>query len=188
MLLDTRVRSTLRRVGVHVVNSLSNLFGDDVVGRHIRGAVLRTAGADIAPRASLHGGTYFSRPANLAVGERAFVNRGCYLDLEAPITLHEDVVVGHGTTIVTSRHTIGPARRRADGVTGRAVTVHAGAWIAARCVVMPGVTIGAGAVVASGAVVTHDVPPNVLVAGVPARVIRELSAGEDLHDAELRGA
>ena len=182
------MRSTLQRVGVHLVNSLSDLLGDDVVGRRVRHALLRAAGADLAPHASLHGGTYFSRPPNLAVGERAFVNRGCYLDLEGPITLHDDVVVGHGTSIITSHHAIGPSRRRADGVTPRAVIVHAGAWIAARCVVMPGVTVGAGAVVACGAVVTHDVPPDVLVAGVPARVIRQLDAEEDLHDAAYRAS
>ena len=184
-----RIRSTLRRVGTHVVNSFSNFLGDDVVSRGVRIALLRAAGARLAPRASLHGGTFFSRPNNLSVGTRSFINRGCYLDLEAPITLHDDVVVGHGTTIITSAHSIGPSGRRADAVRGRPVVIETGAWVAARCVIMPGVTIGAGAVVGSGAVVTHDVPENVLVAGVPARVIRVLTATtSDPDDAGLRTA
>lgn len=188
MPLTPRVRSTLRRVGVHVVNSASDLLGDDFFGRGIRRALLRAAGAQLAAHASLHGGSHFTRPANLSVGDRAFINRECYFDLEAPITLHEDVVIGHGTSLITSSHAIGPPQRRADRVTGRAVTVHTGAWVAARCVLMPGVTIGAGAVVAAGAVVTHDVPPNVVVAGVPARVIRKLSGDENVRDVRFRAS
>jgi maltose O-acetyltransferase len=56
----------------------------------------------------------------------------------------------------------------------RPVSIEDGAWIAARVTILPGVTIGRGTVVAAGAVVTRDVPPNTLAAGVPARVKREL--------------
>jgi len=65
-------------------------------------------------------------------------------------------------------------RRVASGSPLSTVSVEDGAWIAARVTVLPGVTIGRGSVVAAGAVVTRDVPPNCLVAGVPARVLREL--------------
>lgn len=182
--MKSRVRSTLRRVGVHVVNSLSDLVGDDVLGRRVRHALLRLAGARLAPRATVHGGTHFSNPANLSIGNGSLVNRDCYFDLEAPITLHDDVGIGHGTTIITTTHAIGPPQRRAGDATAHAVTVHSGAWIAARCVLMPGVTVGAGAIVATGAIVTRDVPANVVFAGSPARMVRKLSTEDDPRDLE----
>jgi maltose O-acetyltransferase len=58
----------------------------------------------------------------------------------------------------------------------RPVTIGNGAWLGARCTILPGVNVGEGAIVAAGAVVTHDVPANTMVAGVPARAIRDLSA------------
>jgi maltose O-acetyltransferase len=168
------VRSTLQRVSNHLVNGVSTVFGDDVVGRAVRRGVLRIAGAPLRRSAHLMGGTYFSRPANLRVGERCLINRGCYLDLHGTITLSDDVVVGHGTAIITSRHRLGPEERRAGAVEGVSVTIGSGAWVGANVTILPGVTVGRGAVVAAGAVVTSDVPANSVVAGVPARVVRRL--------------
>lgn len=171
-----RVRSTLQRVGNHLVNGVSTVVGDDIVGRALRRGVLRLAGAPLRRSAHLMGGTYFSRPANLRVGERCLINRGCYLDLHGNITLGDDVVVGHGTAVITSRHRLGPEERRAGEVEGVSVTISSGAWVGANVTILPGVTVGRGAVVAAGAVVTSDVPANSVVAGVPARVVRRLDA------------
>lgn len=168
------VRSTVRRLGVNVVNSVSNAVGDDVVGRWVRSRMLRWWGAAVDRTASFHGGTYFSNPRNLRAGQRVFVNRNCYLDAHAAIVLGNDVVVGHNTRIVTSNHEIGPSSRRAGAVTARAVHIQDGAWLGADCIVLPGLTIGPGAIVAAGSVVTTDVEPDVLVAGVPAKVVRRL--------------
>ena len=127
------------------------------------------------------GGTYFSRAGHLRTGERCLINRSCYLDLHASITLGDDVVVGHGTAIITSRHVLGPAERRAGAVEGLQVVIGSGAWLGANATVLPGVTIGPGAVVAAGAVVNSDVPANAVVAGVPARVIRRLDHPNEVH-------
>lgn len=169
-----RVRATVLRVLVHVVNTASNIVGDDVVSRYVRRALLRMAGARVPRSTDLHGGTYFSNPRNLRMGQRCFVNRNCYLDLEAEISIGDDVVVGHGSTVVTSVHAIGPPSRRAGDVEGRRVNIESGAWIGANALILPGVTVGAGAIVAAGAVVTADVPADAVVAGVPAKVVRKL--------------
>lgn len=174
---EPRVANTLRKVAVHVVNSLSDLVGDDLASRAVRRVLLRMAGATVPHSADLAGGTYFSRPRNLWVGERCFVNRRCYLDLHDEITIEADVVIGHGTTIVTSVHTVGPAGRRAGVVLGRPVVIEAGSWLGANVTVLPGVTVGAGSIVAAGAMVTKDVVPNTVVAGVPARLVRHLDDG-----------
>jgi maltose O-acetyltransferase len=175
-----RVRSTLQRVGNHLVNGVSTAVGDDIVGRTVRRGVLRIAGAGLRRSAHLMGGIYFSRPANLRVGERCLINRSCYLDLHGMITVGDDVVIGHGTAIITSRHHLGPEERRAGVVESAVVTIGAGAWVGANVTILPGVTVGRGAVVAAGAVVIRDVPANSLVAGVPARVVRKLDQAAGL--------
>ncbi len=169
-----RVRSTLRRLGVHLVNTVSDAVGDDIGGRAVRRAAVRRAGATVPGSTHLLGDTYFSRPSHLRTGERCLINRRCYLDLHAAITLGDDVVVGHGTSIVTSRHEVGAPGRRAGTVVGVPVVIGSGAWLGANVTILPGVVVGAGAVVAAGAVVTADVPANTLVAGVPARPVRQL--------------
>lgn len=182
---EPRVINTLRKVAVHVINSLSDLVGDDLVSRAVRRVLLRMAGATVPHSADFAGGTYFSRPSNLWAGERCFVNRRCYLDLQDEITIEADVVIGHGTTIVTSVHTLGPATRRAGVVFGRPVVIEAGSWLGANVTVLPGVTVGAGSIVAAGAMVTKDVAPNTVVAGVPATLVRHLKDGE-APDAVIR--
>jgi acetyltransferase-like isoleucine patch superfamily enzyme len=76
--------------------------------------------------------------------------------------------------ILTSSHELGPTMQRAGPLFRRPVRIGQGAWVGARSVVLPGVSIGDGAVVAAGSMVTKDVPPNVLVGGVPASVRRSL--------------
>ncbi|MGI3780723.1 MAG: acyltransferase [Janthinobacterium lividum] len=153
----------------------STVLGDDVLGRRARVWLLRAAGADLARGAMLHGGTFITRPGRLVVGKGSFVSRSCYLDLEADLVLGDHVTVGHGTSFVTTRHRLGPPELRCGTFSGEAITVGDGAWLGANVTVLPGVTIGNGAVVAAGAVVVADVPSNVLVAGVPARVLRALN-------------
>jgi maltose O-acetyltransferase len=110
----------------------------------------------------------------LRIGSDCWLNIGCLLDLGAPITIGNKVSLGHGVLLLTRSHEMGTSGNRAGGIFARPVSVGSGAWLGARCTILPGVKIGAGAVVAAGALVTQDVPANVLVAGVPARVIKML--------------
>ena len=76
--------------------------------------------------------------------------------------------------ITTSSHVIGTPERRAGRLKPEPVRIGHGAWIASRAVILPGVEVGEGAIVAAGAVVARSVAPNTLVGGIPARVIRHL--------------
>lgn len=174
-----RIGRGVRHVAIHLTNHFSNLVGDEVVGRRARAALLRRMGADIAQDATVHGGSHFSDPRNLLVGRGSLINRNCYFDLHARVTIGDEVGIGHGVTIITTVHDLGPSHRR-GGYTyhGQGVTIHSGAWLGANVTIMPGVVVGKGAVVGTGSLVLQDVDPDTCVAGVPARIIRALPTGD----------
>ena len=113
---------------------------------------------------------------NLSLGKEVFLNAGCRFQDQGGITIGNGVLIGHNVVLSTLNHDPAPARRAwlhpAPIVIGDRV------WIGSNATVLPGVTIGDGAIVAAGAVVTKDVAPNTVVAGVPARLLRPLTEEE----------
>jgi acetyltransferase-like isoleucine patch superfamily enzyme len=107
---------------------------------------------------------------NLTLGEDVFINLGCRFQDTGGITIGDGSLIGHGTTLTTLNHSVDPDRR-AD-MQPAPIAIGRKAWLGAAVTVVPGVTIGDGAIVAAGAVVTRDVPANAIVAGVPARFLR----------------
>jgi maltose O-acetyltransferase len=99
------------------------------------------------------------------VGTYCGFNVGCYFELEDRIAIGNHVAVGHDVMFLTRTYdTSNPARR--GGTPGSApIEVGEGAWLGARCVILPGVKIGAGAVIGASVVVAKDVPANVLLMG-----------------------
>jgi acetyltransferase-like isoleucine patch superfamily enzyme len=110
---------------------------------------------------------------NLRFGHNVFVNHGCSAMDIGGIEIGDDVMIGPNVSLISSGHPLDPATRRSE-ITSAPIRIGRGVWIATGAMVLQGVTVGDDAVVAAGAVVTRDVPPRTLVAGVPARVVREL--------------
>jgi len=110
----------------------------------------------------------------LIVGERCYFTTPLFVDLSSPITIGHDVTIGHHVVLVTADHEIGSPWRRAGEVNPKPIAIGDGVWIAARVTVLPGARIGAGAVVGAGSLVKGEIPPGVLAAGVPARVLRTI--------------
>lgn len=183
--MPTRAQRGLRRIAVHLMNTLSDLLGDDVVSRRVRTALLRANGATIGAATFFHGGTHFTDPGKLTIGDDCFVNRNCYFDLESSITIGDSVVFGHGATVITTKHRLGPSERRSGAFYGEPVRIGDGAWLGANVILMPGVTVGPGAVVGAGSLVRTDVEPDTVVGGVPARLLGNLPQGEPDPDDEL---
>src|SRR3984957_10541559 len=111
----------------------------------------------------------------IRVGHNVFINQNCtFYDLGG-LDIADDVMIGPNVSIITAGHPLEPSRRRTAPI-GNPIAIEKGVWIAAGATIIGGVTVGENSVVAAGAVVTRDVPPNTLVGGNPARVIRSISA------------
>lgn len=116
---------------------------------------------------------YTTGGENIRVGRDVFINQNCTMYDLGGIDIGDDVMIGPNVSIITSGHPLDPARRRAF-VTAKPIVIERNVWIAAGATIIGGVTIGENAVVAAGSIVTRDVPPNTLVGGNPARVIRSI--------------
>lgn len=92
----------------------------------------------------------------------------------APIKIGNHVLIGPNVTIVTPTHDTNAVIRNQGGSLARPVTIEDDCWIGANVTILPGVTIGKGSVIASGAVVSKDVPDGVIVGGVPGKVLKTL--------------
>lgn len=151
--------------------------GDAGVG--LRGKLLEQVGFQVGEGTKVLGQPRITGPADLngrlVIGRDCIIESGCTFDLEERVTLEDGVTLGHQVMILTSTHELGPPQHRAGPVTRAPVTVKAGAWLGPRVIVLPGVTVGEGAVVMAGALVNKDVPPNARVSGTPARVLETLA-------------
>jgi acetyltransferase-like isoleucine patch superfamily enzyme len=107
------------------------------------------------------------------VGRNVFVNQGCRLNDIGGIEIGDDVMLGPSVNLLISGHPVDPARRRTE-ITSAPIRIGKHVWIGASALIMQGVTIGDDAVVAAGAVVTHDVAARTVVGGVPATVMKSL--------------
>jgi maltose O-acetyltransferase len=123
----------------------------------------------IAPGACIHSGCWVTG-FRLNVGQHSVINRNCRLDARGAIHIGANVSISPECYLISSSHD-SHSPSFAGSTKPTAVTIHDYAWLGVRALVLPGVTIGRGAVVGAGAVVARDVPPMAIVAGNPARVI-----------------
>lgn len=112
---------------------------------------------------------------NIRFGENVFLNSGCRFQDQGGIDIGADSLIGHNAVITTLNHDMLPSRR-ADMHPAR-VVIGEGVWFGANVTVLPGVSIGDGAVVGAGAVVTKDVPAGAVVVGVPAKQVGTVPKG-----------
>lgn len=143
-----------------------------------RNKLLSLGGSKIGNKCRIRRKFFIDHPSRLTVGNESFINYFCHIHCGdyGHVTLGENVFIGPDVKICCVSHEIGEAKRRAGVATKDGdIVIEDGAWIGIGATILPGVRIGKGSIVAAGAVVNKDVNPNSLVAGVPARLIRELN-------------
>jgi maltose O-acetyltransferase len=144
-----------------------------------RARLLAMLGADIRRGAGVLGHLQLVGPRDcqttLRIGPGSIIGPDVVFCLDAPISIGKNVSIGPRAMLYTATHPLGgPSRRMELGLAARPIFVEDGAWVGLGAVILAGVRLGRGCVVAAGSVVNADVPDNVLVAGNPARVIEEL--------------
>jgi len=155
------ITATLNRLTYNDADEIRALFSD-LIGKKVDDSFL------LIPPFYATGGL------DISVGRNVFVNQNCtFYDLGG-LDIADDVMIGPNVSIITSGHPIEPSQRRA-GVTAKPIAIERNVWIAAGAMIIGGVTVGENSIVAAGSVVTKDVPPNTLVGGSPARVIRSIA-------------
>lgn len=165
-------------------------------GTRLVGSVERRASGGfigIGERCLIHGQLVLERSeSHIAIGNNSFVGGGTLLDCVLSIVIEEDVLLSYACIVSDCDNHSTQLKLRRDDLAAwvnntrhnwehspmAPVRICRGAWIGARSIILKGVTIGEGAIVGAGSVVTKDVFPFTIVAGNPARTIRELAADE----------
>jgi len=138
--------------------------------------LLRCFGATVGRGVVIKPHVRIKFPWNLRVGNNCWIGEDVWIDNLAAVHLGDDVCVSQGAYFCTGSHDY---RRPTFDLIVKPITVESEAWIAARAIVLPGATIGRGAVVAAGSVVTRDIPGGMVAGGSPCQVIRERDALRD---------
>ncbi len=163
-----------------VINRIKNIFLEfevfllHLVGyvpfHHIRRFFYRLAGIKIGKGSTIHTRSKFYDPKNIAIGEDTIIGEGVVLDGRDKIVIGNHVDIASDVMIYNSEHDINSEDFKAINAP---VFIEDYCFIGPRTIILPGVKIGKGAVVAAGAVITKDVPPFAVVGGVPAKIIGE---------------
>ena len=134
----------------------------------IRNLIWRISGVKLGRKSTLHTGIRVFKPCDIEIGEGTIIGFRCFLDGRNKIKIGNNVDIASEVMIYNEEHNINSTTFEA---TSEPVTVKDYAFIGPRSIILPGVTIGEGAVVGAGAVVTKDVKPYTVVGGVPAKEI-----------------
>ena len=142
---------------------------------HVRRFFYRLAGMKIGSGSTLHTGARFYNPGNISIGSDTIIGEGAVLDGRNRLTIGDHVDFASEVMVYNCQHDVQSEDFHAEG---GEVEIEDYVFIGPRAIVLPGVKIGKGAVVAAGAVVTKDVEPFTIVGGVPAKVIGERQVKE----------
>jgi acetyltransferase-like isoleucine patch superfamily enzyme len=145
---------------------------------YIRTALLRRRLAECGQDVVFAQGALLRYPENISIGSTVFLNRGTTVTARAPVSIGSNVLIGPGVVIDSGDHVFQDPGKpiNSQGYFRAPIIVESDIWIGAHAVILRGVTLGQGCVVAAGAVVTKTVPPFTIVGGVPAKEIGRRSS------------
>jgi maltose O-acetyltransferase len=118
---------------------------------------------------------------NISLGDNFYANYDCLMLDAHDIVIGNNVLLGPRVSLFTANHAIDSAERIEGGCYARPIHIEDNVWLGGNVTVLPGVTIGANAIIGAGSVVTRSVPPNVIAAGNPCRVIREITENDRMR-------
>jgi maltose O-acetyltransferase len=158
-----------------------DIFINEIVSSYLcpltlRGFLLRVLGLKLegGDTTAIHAKCYFASN-RFAIGKGSYINRECFFDnAYALVEIGEGCSIGYRITFLTTNHVMSNSNNRGGNVEAKGIHVGNGVWIGANAIILPGVTIGDGAVIAAGSLVARACEPNSLYGGIPARKIKDL--------------
>ena len=178
-----------KKLRAHRLSQEYNLTFEDEIQK--RSQILKELLADIGEKTSMLGPIRFHYGCHTRIGKGCFVNFNFTVQDDAYVTIGDNNQFGPNVTIVTPMHPMIAQERRGivcdDGVErylcyAKPVTIGNDCWFGANVVVCPGVTVGDRCVIGAGSVVTHDIPSDSFAAGVPAKVIRQITEKDSVRN------
>lgn len=143
------------------------------IDRLIR-AILGKAGKNISFLAPFH----CDYGKNIKVGNNFYANYNCIILDVGPVIIGDNVMFGPNVSLLTAGHPVHPVSRNSGYEYGFGITIGNNVWIGGHTVVNPGLSIGDNAVIGSGSVVTKNIPENVVAAGNPCKILREITEAD----------
>ena len=159
----------MHRVSQEALRLTAEINGRYHTPEELRGLFSQLTGQPVDESFGLFPPFYTDCGKNIHIGRQVFINMGCKFQDQGGIFIDDGALIGHNVVLATLNHAMPPERR--SDMLPAPIRIGKRVWIGSNATVLPGVTIGDGAVVAAGAVVTKDVPANTVVGGVPAKVI-----------------
>ena len=167
---------------LHAYNIATSLLPRNT-GSQLRAGLLRGLGFKVGQGTEVRGPLKISGPRGIVprlhIGQNCRIEAECLLELSEELRIGDAVTLEPGVMILTSTHELDFPQHRAGKIITKPVSVGDGAWLRARGIVLPGVNIGSGAIVETGAVVNKDVAPNTRVGGSPAVKLEVLSKPDE---------
>ena len=145
-------------------------------------AIIKNLVGSIGENFTLHSPFRCDFGFNISIGHNFVGNFNLTILDEALVTIGDNVFIGPNVGIYTITHALNPTQRNAGIMAARPVRIGSNVWICANAIILPGVTIGDGAVIAAGCVVSRPVPPLTLAAGNPCRPIRPITDNDIITD------
>lgn len=140
--------------------------------RYLCSGIFKSMGKNV----NIASGVRFGRGTRLSIGNNSGIGEGCYIVCMDDVVIGDNVMIAPSVMILTGGHDYSDSELRLidQKIITKPVGIGNDVWIGARAIILPGVKIGNRVIVAAGSVVTGDVPDNSIVAGNPAKVIKEI--------------
>ena len=162
-----------RELPLGLVEILTNWMPDGPVSCRVRGFLSRPFFKKCGKNFTYGKNVHFVGPHGIEIGDDVYLAAGCWLIGSGGIVIEDEVIFGPYAIVAAGSHKFKNGSARFAGAKRSPVKIGRGSWIAAHAMVAPGVSIGVGNLIAANAVVTHDSPPNVVMGGVPAKILKK---------------
>jgi len=169
---DSELEAKMQEIAIETQEQLGEMNFSYHTDLEMKNMVEKILGYSVPDTVRIRQPFYMDFGKNIEFGEDVFINASCHFQDHGGIRIGDNGFIGHQVVFATLDHDLDPKKR--NDMHPAPIVLEDDVWIGANAVVLKGVTIGEGSVVAAGSVVKKDVPKNVVVGGNPARVIKEL--------------